>query len=362
MLRDGQWRSYDTECQWMSFDALKVVHGGTPVVKGARYSITLYTPGKLDRLTAQDWDNLARTGFPIYLYGLLPAKMRRLTTPSHVMNLTSEPEKTQDHTGSLQVAREQYRHRSYEALLSHFLANDEHLWEDLPVPSVADPTDANLVKPKTLLDCCKDAHELLDEYDLNDGYDKGTLYIMRVYGHRTRMLFQALLSHAETNDRHGYLWTLTNILRLVFNLANEAGLETVLSAAYSLKHATDMEKGFPTQDEAFDKAKQMGLTPEQAARQITPTPKGQFALYDVKKGEAVKSDRWRPPDFRSLVKIAQTDQGRSEVSCVLEEIKSVVMARPMICSDEIRPTNFTFANQICVQTDGESSDGSLPDE
>ena len=26
MLRDGQWHSYDTENQWLSFDALKVVH------------------------------------------------------------------------------------------------------------------------------------------------------------------------------------------------------------------------------------------------------------------------------------------------------------------------------------------------
>ena len=138
MLRDGQWHSYDTECQWMSFDALKVVHRVTPVVKGARYSITLYTPGKLDRLTAQDWDNLARAGFPIYLYEPLPAKMRRLTTPSHVMSLNSEPQKTQDHTNSLQVGRDQYRHRSYEELISHYLANDEHLWDHLPVPGVAD--------------------------------------------------------------------------------------------------------------------------------------------------------------------------------------------------------------------------------
>ena len=145
-------------------------------------------------------------------------------------------------------------------------------------------------------------------------------------------------------------------------MANEAGLETVLSAAYSLKHATDMQKGFPTQDKAFDKAKQMGLTPEQAARQITITPRGQFALYDAKKGEIVKSDRWRSPDFRSLVKVAQTEQGRSEVSCVLEDVKSVVMARPMIFSDETRPTNFTFANHISMQTDGEQPDGSIPDE
>ena len=74
MLRDGEWHSYDTERQWMSFDALKVVHRVTPVGRGARYSITLYTPSKLDRLTAQDWDNLAKCGFPIHLYEPLPAE------------------------------------------------------------------------------------------------------------------------------------------------------------------------------------------------------------------------------------------------------------------------------------------------
>ena len=62
----------------------------------------------------------------------------------------------------------------------------------------------------------------------------------------------------------------------------------------------------------------MGLTPDQAARQITTTPRGQFALYDAQRGEVVKSDRWRPPDFRSLIRVAQTEEGKSEVSCVLE--------------------------------------------
>ena len=76
----------------------------------------------------------------------------------------------------------------------------------------------------------------------------------------------------------------------------------------------------------------------------------------------MKSDRWRPPDFRSLIKIAQTEQGRSEVSCVFEEYKSVMMARPMIFSEETGPTHFTFAHQIGVQTDDDSSDGSIPDE
>ena len=68
MLRYGTWHSYDIDCQWLSFDALKFVHRVQPVTSGSRYSITLYTPGKLERLTAQDWDILAKAGFPIYLY------------------------------------------------------------------------------------------------------------------------------------------------------------------------------------------------------------------------------------------------------------------------------------------------------
>ena len=80
MLRDGQWHSHDKENQWLSFDALKVVRRVTEVIEGERFSITLYTPGKLERLTAQDWDVLAKNGFHIYMCEPLPARVRRLTT------------------------------------------------------------------------------------------------------------------------------------------------------------------------------------------------------------------------------------------------------------------------------------------
>ena len=76
----------------------------------------------------------------------------------------------------------------------------------------------------------------------------------------------------------------------------------------------------------------------------------------------MKSGRWKPPDFRSLIKIARTEEGKSEVSCVLDDSTKVVMARPMIFSDETRPTRFTFANQLAVQTEDELLDGSTPDE
>ena len=119
MLRNGTWHSYDSDGQWLSFDALRFVHRVVPVTSGARYSVTLYTPGKLERLTAQDWDLLAKAAFPIYLYEPLPARMRRLMTPSHVMNLTSEAKKTQFGEHSKVEARKQYHHRSQDALISH---------------------------------------------------------------------------------------------------------------------------------------------------------------------------------------------------------------------------------------------------
>ena len=38
MLRNGKWHSYDKENQWLSFDALKVVHRATSVTSGERFS------------------------------------------------------------------------------------------------------------------------------------------------------------------------------------------------------------------------------------------------------------------------------------------------------------------------------------
>ena len=156
MLRNGRWHSYDVDCEWLSFDAVKFVHRAQPVTAGARYSITLYTPGKLERLTAQDWDKLAKAGFPIYLYEPLPARMRRIATPTHVMKLTSEAKTTQYGTGSRVEAKKQSYHRSEDALIEHFLKSEDPLWEDIPLPSVADPEEEDLLKPKSLLEHCKD--------------------------------------------------------------------------------------------------------------------------------------------------------------------------------------------------------------
>ena len=49
-------------------------------------------------------------------------------------------------------------------------------------------------------------------------------------------------------------------------MAKEAGLESVMSAAFSLKHETDMKRSFSTLAEAMDKAKSMRLSPEEGKK------------------------------------------------------------------------------------------------
>ena len=72
----------------------------------------------------------------------------------------------------------------------------------------------------------------------------------------------------------------------------------------------------------------------------------------------------RHPDFRSLIQAAQTEQGRSEVSCVIDhDHPDLTRARHMILTDDTRPSHFTFANQVGVQTDNTAGDAtSVPDE
>ena len=110
---------------------------------------------------------------------------------------------------------------------------------------------------------------------------------MRLVGHRTRAntQFAYLEQAAHHKDKEGYLMCLVNLLRLVCYMTTEAGLESVLSAAFSLKHECDMKKSFSSLVEAQAKSKEMRLTREQAAKCIRTTPQGRFALYDANRGE-----------------------------------------------------------------------------
>ena len=93
---------------------------------------------------------------------------------------------------------------------------------------------------------------------------------------------------------------------------------------------------------------------------------GQGQLNSVPGSAAARSavQLFKPPDFKppsadSLVQIAQTEKGSSEVSCVIDQDnQGFLKAPPMIHTDDSRPSGFTFAH-VAVQTAKHESEDSL---
>ena len=286
MLRDGVWHSYDKDNVWLSFDALKVTHRVNEVISGYRYSITLYTPGKLDRLTPSDWDTLSRLGFPVYLYDVASMPMRRLEGGKLVPVCQAQPlSQNTSRTGTMEAPKATSANAASSSSPPDAGADP---WKNIPLPSIADASD-----PKTLLACCKCAREFSREYDLSEGEDALGINILRTLEYRRKIMeeFDEMSGAAKDKNWGEYLLGMVSVLYLVCNLTEEAGLESALSAAFSLKHVTNMKKSFPTQEEALDKVKEPGLSPEAAMKCIQNTPSGRFILY-------VKSKFVKPPDFK----------------------------------------------------------------
>ena len=77
MLRDDEWQSCAVPLVWTEFTADIIEHRVREVTKGERFSVTLFTPSHLERLSDRDWMNLESKGFPVHLYaGRASAELR----------------------------------------------------------------------------------------------------------------------------------------------------------------------------------------------------------------------------------------------------------------------------------------------
>ena len=68
MLRNDEWQSCAVPLVWTEFTADIIEHRVREVTKGVRFSVTLFTPSHLERLSDRDWMNLESKGFPVHLY------------------------------------------------------------------------------------------------------------------------------------------------------------------------------------------------------------------------------------------------------------------------------------------------------
>ena len=132
---------------------------------------------------------------------------------------------------------------------------------------------------KTLLECCQCAKVYNQEHEVADNYGGAVgVSIHRTLEHRRMILkeFDDLSEAAKDKNWGKHLLGWADVLHLVCNLTQEAGLETVLSQASCLKHTANMKKSFFTQEEAMDRAKRLALSPEAAPKFVNTTPSGRF--------------------------------------------------------------------------------------
>ena len=105
---------------------------------------TQFTPGKLDRLTPNDWDTLARFGFPVHMCDVSSLQMWRLTEDTPTKPKVPKPT-TEDLKAPATLA--------HAASSCSTQGADAKLWKNIPLPSIPDTTAQQVMTPKTLLDC-----------------------------------------------------------------------------------------------------------------------------------------------------------------------------------------------------------------
>ena len=127
------------------------------------------------------------------------------------------------------------------------------------------------------------------------------------------------------------------------NLAQKASLESVLSAAFSLKHASNMTKSFKSKEEA---KKCLGSKlPKNAEvdRHISLTPTNRYVVK--LEGKLIKPPTYVQPDASALIEYAREEKGMSDLSCVIDQTKEgQLKAIPAGHTDLSHQTAFTFAS------------------
>ena len=107
MLRNEEWESCAAPLIWVEFTADIIQHRVREVTSGVRYSVTLFAPNHLERLSPVDWMNLESFGFPVDHYperdaALLPAvKGSTVAEPETV--ISTQNAEAQETPGELDV-------------------------------------------------------------------------------------------------------------------------------------------------------------------------------------------------------------------------------------------------------------------
>ena len=343
VFRDEDWESCAAPLVWVEFTADIIQHRVREVTKGVRYSVTLFTPNHLERLSREDWMNLESFGFPVDKYAECDSCKSSVVKDPQVM----EPPSTVKTEELLENCLESTVVQAVEQKVRAPSDPLESLSGQVPQPNASENRAAQLT-----LDSCA---LLTREFNAAMGLPKGELPRCidkergSAYGQMLWEEVQEVRDAVEGGVLHGVLAESIDVLYLVFNLLQECGLERAIEPAFLLKHGDNMKKQHETVTHLACTRKEYvqatGKSEEELAFTVSRTEGGKWLLYS--KGKLIKPHDYVSSDFESILGMIATEEsanGRDQA--------------PKAHSSGPHTSQYTFAN-VGVQVAAASIDSSM---
>ena len=351
VLRDDDWESCAAPLVWVEFTADIIQHRVREVTSGVRYSVTLFTPNHLERLSSEDWVNLESFGFPVDRY----AERTSQETSAVKGPLVLEHDASKDMTSTSTVKIEEIPESSLEPPTVQAVEQKARALSD-PLESlsgqVPQPNASESRKSQLTLDSCA---LLTRDFNTAMGLPQGGLPRCigkdrgSAYGQMLREEVQEVEDAVSGGILHGVLAESIDVLYLVFNLLQECGLERAVEPAFLLKHEDNMKKQHETVAHLACTRKEYvqktGKSEEELAFTVSRTAGGKWLLYS--KGKLIKPHDYVSSDFDSVIKMLAT-----------EESVNGQEPAPQAHSSGPHTSQYTFAN-VGVQVAAASIDSTL---
>ena len=351
VLRNDNWESCAAPLVWVEFTADIIQHRVREVTSGVRYSVTLFTPNHLERLSPEDWMNLESFGFPVDKYA-----ERNTTEVSAVKGpIVSEHDTSIEVEAPSSVKIEEISETSVEPPIVQAVEKKVRAPSD-PLESlsgqVPQPNTSGSRTSQLTLDACA---LLTRDFNTVMGLPKGELpqCVQKdrgsAYGRMLREEVQEVESAVAEGALPGVLAESIDVLYLVFNLLQECGLERAIEPAFLLKHGDNMKKQHETVTHLACTRKEYvqatGKSEDELAFTVSRTEGGKWLLYS--KGKLIKPHDYVSSDFESVIRMLAREESVNGQEPI-----------PKAHSSGPHTSHYTFAN-VGVQVAAASIDSSM---
>ena len=338
MLRNDEWQSCAVPLVWTEFTADIIEHRVREVTKGERFSVTLFTPSHLERLSDRDWMNLESKGFPVHLYAGRASEVSKAPPEGPILEV--EPDEATISEKQAQVATVDTSVSALETGPGRVEKVDEalsQLTDQIPRPyAVSSGSTGCSLQQLALL-----TREFNSAMGLPEGtslkivsYERGQQY-GRMLLEEVREIEEAIKSGVA----HDVLAELADVLYLTLNLAQECGMQDWMEDAFLTKHSDNMRKQHDSVTHVSwtrtAHARACNCTEDSLNFTVSRTNGGKWLLYSH--GKLVKPYDYVPSDYSQL--LHQTRKGEPDMGSDHPERAS--------CTGHTSgqdPSQFTFAN------------------